>query len=88
MGAIGKGALVGMALFGTACSAFIAKETLYLESAADHATQKEVRQQLGKPYQTATSKEGIQSGFTMYIMRTLGPTTSGERPGPGAMNMC
>jgi hypothetical protein len=35
-----------------------AKETLYLESAQNHAAEKEVRQQLGKPYQTATGKEG------------------------------
>ena len=51
-----EAALVGMAVLGTACSAFIAKETLYLESAQHRATQEEVRQQLGKPYQAVTSQ--------------------------------
>jgi hypothetical protein len=58
MDAIAKAALVGMVVFGIACSAFIAKETLYLESAQDRATQEEVQQKLGKPYQVAASKTG------------------------------
>jgi hypothetical protein len=58
LGAIVKGALVGIAILEAACSAFMAKETLYLESAQNRATQEEVRQKLGKPYQVATSKNG------------------------------
>ena len=58
MHAIAKAAVVGMAVLGAACSAFIAKETLYLESAQDRATQEEVQQKLGKPYQAVTSKAG------------------------------
>lgn len=55
---IPKAVLAGMAVVGIACSAFIAKETLYLESAQDRATQEQVRKQLGKPYQVARSKDG------------------------------
>ena len=58
LGAIAKAVLAGVAVLATACSAFIAKETLYLESAQDRATQEEVRQKLGKPYQAVTSKAG------------------------------
>lgn len=49
--------LVGLALalMGTGCTVFEAKETLYLESAQDRATQEEVRQRLGPPKFTATS---------------------------------
>lgn len=53
-----RAALVGLALLGTACSLFVAKETLYLESAQDRATQEEVRQYLGKPHLVASTKEG------------------------------
>ena len=58
LGAIARAVLAGMAVLGTACSAFIAKETLYLESAQDRATEEQVRQHLGKPYQVATTKNG------------------------------
>jgi hypothetical protein len=58
MNAIAKAALVGMVVLVGACAAFVAKETRYLESAQDRATQQEVRQHLGKPYQVATSKNG------------------------------
>lgn len=58
MKAFVRAALVGLALLGTACSLFVAKETLYLESAQDRATQEEVRQHLGKPHLVASTKEG------------------------------
>jgi hypothetical protein len=58
MNAIAKAILIGMVVLGAACAVFVAKETRYLESAQDHATQEQVRQQLGKPYQVATSKNG------------------------------
>jgi hypothetical protein len=50
--------LAGLVLLGSGCTVFVAKETLYLKSAQDRATQEEVRQQLGKPHQVATSKAG------------------------------
>lgn len=73
MHAIAKAAVVGMAVLGAACSAFIAKETLYLESAQDRATQEEVRWQLGKPYQAATS----QAGSSIWVYHVYY-----EDPGP------
>ncbi len=46
---------LGLMLLGAACSVLIPKETRYLESAQDRATQAEVRKQLGQPkYMAAT----------------------------------
>jgi hypothetical protein len=50
--------LVGLALLGAGCTVFVAKETLYLESAQDRATQEEVRQRLGVPKFTANASDG------------------------------
>ena len=36
-------------LFGAGCAAFLAKETVYLRSAQDRATQQDVRRHLGEP---------------------------------------
>lgn len=49
-----SGILVGV----LGCALFIPKETLYLRSVQDRATQEEVRQQLGAPVLTASSQEG------------------------------
>jgi outer membrane protein assembly factor BamE (lipoprotein component of BamABCDE complex) len=40
------------------CSLFIPKETLYLRSAQDRATQEEVRQRLGQPMLTSATQAG------------------------------
>ena len=40
------------------CSLFVPKETLYLRSAQDRATQEEVRQQLGQPHLQASTLAG------------------------------
>lgn len=56
--ALVQAGLAGLVLLGSACTVFVAKETLYLRSAQNRATQEEVRQQLGKPHQVATSKAG------------------------------
>jgi hypothetical protein len=44
-----RAALVSLALLGTGCALFVPKETLYLKSAQDRATQTEIRQRLGEP---------------------------------------
>ncbi|OLC43795.1 MAG: hypothetical protein AUH74_01675 [Nitrospirae bacterium 13_1_40CM_4_62_6] len=50
--------VLSLALLGVGCSLFIPKETLYLESAKDRATQEEVQQRLGKPMLVASTKAG------------------------------
>jgi outer membrane protein assembly factor BamE (lipoprotein component of BamABCDE complex) len=48
----------GVALLASACALFIAKESLYLSSAQNHATQEDVRRELGSPHLVATSHAG------------------------------
>lgn len=43
---------------GIGCALFLAKETRYLLSATDRATQTEVRQHLGYPVTTTTDRDG------------------------------
>jgi hypothetical protein len=50
--------LGSLLILGTGCSVFIPKETTYLHSARGKATQEDVRQNLGPPLLTATSKQG------------------------------
>jgi hypothetical protein len=50
--------LVGLVLLGAGCALFVAKETLYLESAQGRATQAEVQQELGAPRLKAHTPEG------------------------------
>ena len=45
-----RAALVCVLLTGTGCELFVAKETLYLKTAQDRATQEEVQQRLGRPW--------------------------------------
>lgn len=40
------------------CALFVPKETLYLESAQDRVAQEDVRQHLGKPHLSASTKDG------------------------------
>jgi len=67
----------GLATVG--CSLFIPKETLYLLSAKDRATQQEVRQHLGQPSFVTLTKGGqavwgydiqefVQGGSSIYDM--------------------
>ena len=53
-----RSALVGLALVGSGCMLFVAKETLYLQAAQDRATQPAVRERLGVPWQTASTLGG------------------------------
>ena len=53
-----RAALVGLALVGSGCMLFVAKETLYLRAAQDRATQQAVRERLGVPWQTASTLGG------------------------------
>ena len=56
-------ALVCLALVGSGCMLFVAKETLYLQAAQDRATQPAVRERLGVPWQTASTL----GGETMWV---------------------
>jgi hypothetical protein len=73
MNAIAKHFFVGVVLLGTACAVLVPKETHYLETAQNRATQEEVRQRLGKPHQMATGKAG--ESIWVYQIYT-------EDPGP------
>lgn len=53
----------------TGCGLFLAKETLYLKSAQDHATMQEVQQHLGKPRFAASSGAGEK--VWVYQVREL-----------------
>ncbi len=50
--------LVGLVLLGAGCALFVAKETLYLESAQGRATQNEVLRELGAPRLKADTPAG------------------------------
>ncbi|MDE3019970.1 MAG: hypothetical protein KGI53_13215, partial [Nitrospirota bacterium] len=50
--------LIGLAPLGAGCTLFVAKETLYLESAQGRATQDEVRKELGEPRLKASTPAG------------------------------
>jgi hypothetical protein len=62
-------ALVGLTLLSTGCALFIDKETLYLESAQNRASQEEVRRYLGKPLLVTTTKAG--EPVWVYQVRAL-----------------
>jgi hypothetical protein len=70
---------LSLALLGAGCMLFLAKETRYLLSATDRATQGEVRQHLGPPARVTTDKAGnavwsyeirefVQGGNVSYEM--------------------
>ena len=50
--------ILSLALVGVGCVLFLAKETRYLFSATDRATQEEVRQHLGQPLRVSPNKTG------------------------------
>jgi hypothetical protein len=49
---------IGVLLLGAGCGLFLAKETAYLQSAQDRATQQEVREQLGQPVWAGSPRTG------------------------------
>lgn len=51
-------ALLAVAMMVLGCSFLVPKESLYLRSAKDRATQEEVQQQLGSPWVTSSTPEG------------------------------
>ena len=69
-----RAAIVGLTLLGTGCELFMAKETIYLRSAQDRATQAEVRQQLGSPKFQATTP----SGDTLWVYRVWAIEPGGQ----------
>jgi hypothetical protein len=50
--------VLSLTLVGVGCVLFLAKETRYLLSATDRATQEEVRQHLGQPLRVESNKTG------------------------------
>ena len=50
--------VLSLTLFDVSCVLFLAKETRYLLSATDHATQEDVRQHLGQPLGVTSNKTG------------------------------
>ena len=75
-------ALFGLSLLGTGCEVFIAKETLYLRTAQDRATQEEVRQRLGPPHLMATSHAG--EPVWVYQVLAIDPGVQNSWGTPGA----
>jgi hypothetical protein len=49
---------IGVMLLGAGCAIFLDKETLYLRSAQDHATQEDVRNRLGRPAWVGSPRAG------------------------------
>jgi len=62
---------IGLALMLIGCSLFVPKETRYLQSAQDQATQEEVQQQLGAPKQMTTTPAG--ESLWLYEVREIEP---------------
>ena len=71
--------LVGLALVGSGCMLFVAKETPYLNAAQDRATQQEVRERLGVPWQTASTPGG--ETVWVYAVWEEHPGTRWTSPG-------
>ena len=70
-----------LALLGVGCSLFLPKETLYLESAKDRATQEEVQQQLGKPKLVASTKDGRPIWVYQVLFEDSGSQNKWGAPG-------
>ena len=58
--------VISMTLTGSGCVLFLPKETVYLLSAKDRATQREVRQHLGQPSMVTSTKAG-EALWTYHI---------------------
>jgi outer membrane protein assembly factor BamE (lipoprotein component of BamABCDE complex) len=72
--ALFQASLVSLALLGSGCSLFLAKETIYLQSAQDRATKQEVRQHLGKPMFVAAT----QTGESVWVYQVREPEKGGN----------
>lgn len=71
--------LVLLLIGGVGCSVLISNETKFLESAQDHATQQEVRAQLGEPAVTAVKEEGT----SVWVYRIKTEQTGSRITAPG-----
>ncbi len=74
-------ALVMLALLGIGCALFVPKETIYLESAQDRATQEEVRQRLGPPHLMASTKAGEPVWVYQVLQTEMSNQNSWGAPG-------
>lgn len=63
--------LLSLCMMVMGCALFIPRETLYLRSAQDRVTQEEVRQQLGRPAEIASSSMG--EAMWVYRVREQEP---------------
>src|SRR5437867_11846851 len=74
---------IGLALIVIGCALIVAKESRYLQSAQDRATQEEVKLQLGAPKLTTTTPAG--ESLWVYEVREIdqGGQTTGASAGPG-----
>ena len=71
MNTLAKPALLSLIALSMGCMVFVPKETLYLKSAQDRATQEEVRQRLGPPRSTASTQN--RGSVWIYEVRELEP---------------
>ncbi len=71
MNRLAKPALLSLLTLLLGCSVVVPKETLYLNSAQDRATQEEVRQRLGPPRSTESTQG--QESVWVYEVRELEP---------------
>ena len=69
---VGMG-LLSLTLLGVGCTVLIPKETQYLRSAKNKATQEEVRQQLGEPKLVAATKTGEAIWVYHVYLQDPGP---------------
>lgn len=70
---------VGLVLTVSGCALFEAKETTFLRSAQDRATQEEVRQRLGPPQFTTSA----QSGESVWVYQVRGQQPGNRFTAPG-----
>jgi len=70
---------LGLVVLSLGCSVAVPKETRYLQSATDHATQEEVRQQLGAPTLTVSNDKG--DVIWVYQVRGQQPGNRVTAPG-------
>jgi len=79
---LGKTALFSLIVIAVGCAVYEAKEARYLESAQGKATQEEVRQRLGAPHLTASTKDG--EPIWVYQVYQVDTTNQNSWGAPGA----
>lgn len=72
---------LSLMLLGAGCSVLIPKETRYLESAQDRATQEDVRKKLGEPKFNATTVSG--EPIWVYQIMWQDPSNQNSWGAPG-----